>query len=268
MGDDVEPLSGGNLSGSVVRIGNTVRRPTGPWTPAVHSLLHHLEEAGFDGAPRVFGIDDDGREIVEYIDGVVPWIEPYRRLVGTDEAVRRIGSVLRRFHDAVADFVPPDDAVWRFSDMQSDAIAALGSEGQIVCHNDPGVWNLVVGERWAFVDWDTAGPRPPMWDVAYTAISVVPVTPEHESLGWTEPPPYVDRLRALADGYGLDDAERARLPEVIVARVASSYEHLCRRGLAGEAPWDRMLREGHGEAWAAMLRFAEAHRTEWTTALA
>ena len=33
------PLGGGNVSGGVVRIGDTVRRPAGPWTPAVHALL-------------------------------------------------------------------------------------------------------------------------------------------------------------------------------------------------------------------------------------
>lgn len=33
-----EPLRGGN-SAIVTRVGDTVRRPTGPWTPAVHLLL-------------------------------------------------------------------------------------------------------------------------------------------------------------------------------------------------------------------------------------
>ena len=46
------PLGGGNVSGGVVRIGDTVRRPAGPWTPAVHALLGHLHATGFPGAPR------------------------------------------------------------------------------------------------------------------------------------------------------------------------------------------------------------------------
>jgi hypothetical protein len=45
------PLAGGNMSGGVVRVGDTVRRPAGPWTPAVRALLTHLHEAGFRGAP-------------------------------------------------------------------------------------------------------------------------------------------------------------------------------------------------------------------------
>jgi hypothetical protein len=41
--DEVE-LDGGNAN-RVVRIGDTVRRPAGPWTPAVHCLLDHYDAA-------------------------------------------------------------------------------------------------------------------------------------------------------------------------------------------------------------------------------
>jgi hypothetical protein len=40
------PLEGGNMNGAVVRIGDTVRRPAGAWTPAVHALLNHLHTVG------------------------------------------------------------------------------------------------------------------------------------------------------------------------------------------------------------------------------
>ena len=67
------PLSGGNMSTGVVRAGDTVRRPAGPWTPAVHALLTHLHEAGFRGAPRPLGVDDRGREILTFVPGTVVW---------------------------------------------------------------------------------------------------------------------------------------------------------------------------------------------------
>ena len=50
-------LSGGNAT-AVTRIGATVHRATGEWTPTVHTLLNHLEKAGFEAAPRVLGFDD------------------------------------------------------------------------------------------------------------------------------------------------------------------------------------------------------------------
>jgi hypothetical protein len=60
---EAEHLLAGNVS-TVVRIGDTARRTTGPWTPAVHALLRYLEVMGFEGAPRVLGIDEQGREML------------------------------------------------------------------------------------------------------------------------------------------------------------------------------------------------------------
>ena len=58
-GEEIPP-EGGSMT-TVVRVGDTVRRPVGRWTPAVHSLLRHSEEVGFEGAPRVLGFDDQNR---------------------------------------------------------------------------------------------------------------------------------------------------------------------------------------------------------------
>jgi hypothetical protein len=66
-----ELLSGGNMAGEVMRIGGTVHRNAGPWMPAVHELLSHLEGAGFRGAPRPLGTDEDGREVLTYIPGEI-----------------------------------------------------------------------------------------------------------------------------------------------------------------------------------------------------
>ena len=75
------PLTGGNVTVGLVRVGDTVRRPAGPWTPAVHALLVHLHDVGFDGAPRSLGLDERGRHVVEWIDGAVthPYVARDRR---------------------------------------------------------------------------------------------------------------------------------------------------------------------------------------------
>jgi hypothetical protein len=68
VGEDI--LTGGDAS-QVVRVGDTVRRPAGPWIPAVHAFLIHLREVGISGAPEVLGIDEHGREVSRYIPGQV-----------------------------------------------------------------------------------------------------------------------------------------------------------------------------------------------------
>ena len=68
-----EPLHGGDVT-TVVKVGDTVRRETGPWSAAVHALLQHFERVGFDGAPRFLGIDERGREILANM----AWFEDHR----------------------------------------------------------------------------------------------------------------------------------------------------------------------------------------------
>ena len=63
-----ERLDGGNTGGAV-RDGDTVRRAAGPWTPAVHALLTHLAAKNFPGAPRPLGFDNQGREVLTFIEG-------------------------------------------------------------------------------------------------------------------------------------------------------------------------------------------------------
>jgi len=68
---DERRLDGG--INQVVQIGQTVRRPVGPWSASVHELLQHLETSGFTGAPGFLGIDREGREILSAVAGQTPW---------------------------------------------------------------------------------------------------------------------------------------------------------------------------------------------------
>ncbi|WP_244563978.1 phosphotransferase [Ensifer aridi] len=106
---DEIPLEGGGRT-AVVRRGGIVVRETGPWTPAVHALLRHLQEMGFEGAPRVVGegFDEHGRELLTYVDGEVINPSPW-----SDEAMDALGRLMRRLHAATASFRPPADAMWR-----------------------------------------------------------------------------------------------------------------------------------------------------------
>ena len=77
---------------AVVRHGDTVLRPAGPWTPAVHALLIYLENAGFTGSPRVVGngYDGHGREVLTYIPGDT--VDPH---AWSDEGIWHVGRLLR-----------------------------------------------------------------------------------------------------------------------------------------------------------------------------
>ena len=100
-------LRGGAVNPSVVRIGDTVRRTPSEATPAVHDLLHHLETKGFDGAPRALGFDEDGREVLTFIDGHVSLDDAWPDVLREDSGLVAVVHLLMRFHDAIADYAPP-----------------------------------------------------------------------------------------------------------------------------------------------------------------
>src|SRR5687767_680284 len=95
-------LPGGNTGGAV-RAGDTVRRARGPWTSSVHALLQHLEDVGFDGAPRALGFDDQDREVLSFLPGdVVGTARPWPTWVHSEDALCQVARWLRDFHAAVA----------------------------------------------------------------------------------------------------------------------------------------------------------------------
>ena len=64
-----EVLLGELETGRVVKVGETVRRAAGPWTPTIQALLAHLQRRRFP-SPRPLGLDaGEGRESVSFLPG-------------------------------------------------------------------------------------------------------------------------------------------------------------------------------------------------------
>lgn len=245
------PLEGGNMTGGVVRVGDTVRRPAGPWTPAVHALLDHLNAVGFAGAPRPLGLDERGREVLSFVSGVVAWPDHFH-LLRPDDQLRRVARLIRDFHDAVAEFVPPADARWQA------LIPADGAE--IIAHHDLAPWNLIVNEgQWAFIDWDVAAPGTRLWDLAYAIHGFVPLTAnptyQCEDAG--------HRLRLFADVYGLTQSQRRQIIPMLASRTEAMHTFLAEQSAQGTQPWARLWREGHGDAWRGDTEYIAEREDLW-----
>ncbi len=147
LADDV-PLTGGRMTSGIVRRGDRLRRPIGPWSPAVHEYLRHLESVGFEGSPRVLGVEGD-TEVLTYLDGDVAvdpqWepghgnrLPPYAR---TDLALRGAAELLRKLHMTAAGFQPAMTS-YRFH-PRPHPHPHPPRAGEIVSHSDLGPWNIV-----------------------------------------------------------------------------------------------------------------------------
>ncbi|WP_336208823.1 phosphotransferase [Nonomuraea sp. LPB2021202275-12-8] len=245
-----EILTGGGVN-EVVRVGDTVRRPAGPWTPAVHGLLGHLAATGFTGAPRAHGLDGRGREILDFVPGSVAHY-PVPDYVWSDAALRALARLLRDYHDATAGYTPPDGATWYFP-------ARPGAE--VVCHGDVAPYNCVFrdGLPVAFIDFDTAHPGPRLWDVAYAAYRFVPLTAVGNGEAVLPVPEQARRLRLLCDAYGLPASGRAVLPEAVARRLRALVDFMRERAAAGDSAFAGHLAAGHHELYLTDARHVTEH---------
>jgi len=219
---ETDYLPGG--SGGVWRVrsdaGETrVHRSTGPWTPAVHELLAYLGEHGLDGIPEVLGFDDEGREVLSYLPGDT--LDP-ETSAASDGALADAAAWLRRFHDIVRGF-RPGTREWR------QGVQPL-ADGEVICHNDPGLYNWVLagGDFVGMIDWDRAGPGAPVDDLAFLSWSGVPLLREIPTADAAR------RLSLVAASYG--DIDPVALLDAVWARmglIASRWRAGIERGDPG-----------------------------------
>lgn len=248
MTENEQPLAGGNSLGGTVRVGRTVRKAWTDATPAVLEFMAHVRAAEVD-VPEVYGRDEQGRQVLEFVPGTLAIeLEPLSLA-----ELARAGGIVRAIHDAAAGFVPTTTPSW------SSLIPAPGSE--LICHGDLTPWNLLIGERRVFIDWDGSGPSTRLWDLAYSAQSFAL---NHVELDPTEA---ATQLRAFVDGYGADAEMRAALPKAMIERVAAMHELLRSSHEVGVEPWATMYTEGHGAHWLGVLGYVKRHRGVWESAL-
>ncbi|GHH66586.1 hypothetical protein GCM10017673_12350 [Streptosporangium violaceochromogenes] len=250
------PLTGGDVTDGVVRVGATVRRPTRSSTRSVHALLRHLEAVGFDGAPRVVGTDERGREILTYVNGVsAP--RPLPAYAITDRSLVALATLLRRFHDATAGFVPPPGAVWE-SGSNDDAAPEL------VGHCDVNLDNVIFrdGLPAALIDFDMARPTTRLFDVVTTLRHWAPIAdpldlePRQRSLRAGP------RLRLFCDAYGLAPRDRRRLLDLARLRFDRSYHAMRARAVTVGGGWARMWEGGAGARIRRACAWLETHQDE------
>jgi Ser/Thr protein kinase RdoA (MazF antagonist) len=152
----VIPLSGGRLTPGIVRVGNTVRRPAKGNAAFVHDLLLFLEDQGFPFAPRFFGRDEQGRDILSYLEGET-WPGSGSGL--SDELLEQAARAIRRYHDTTAG-------------------SRLSQGHEIIAHHELGPHNTIFheGRLVGFIDWDDAAPGTRLRDLANAIYNYVDVS--------------------------------------------------------------------------------------------
>lgn len=241
-------LTGGNATDGVVRVGSTVRKPWTAATPSVLAYMRAMRDSGVD-MPVVYGQDAKGRQVTEFVPGCLAMDSPPLSL----SELSRVGRLVRAIHDASAAYEPDSDSSW--------ITHIPAPRADLICHNDLAPWNLLIGDRWVFIDWDAAAPSTRLWDLAYAAQAF--------TLNDASANP-LEAARALAsfiDGYSADDELRAALPVTMWQRTTAMYELLRNSHVTGAEPWATMFTTGHGDHWNTVTQFVRDNESLWAQAV-
>ncbi|NUT43342.1 MAG: phosphotransferase [Thermoactinospora sp.] len=248
-------MQGGDVTDGVVRVGETVRRPAGPATPAVHALLSHLESAGFAGAPRFLGMDGLGREILTFVQGR----SGLSLASSADEFLAELAVLVREFHDATAGF-PLTAEGWEGGSNDDRAPEVIG-------HCDLTPDNVIFRQHGdtaspvAFIDFDLARPTTRLFDIVTTLRHWAPIADPVDRPPLQRNVDVGARIRLFCDAYGLPSRDRRRLLDLSRLRFHRSYDVMRTRAAAGGS-WARMWAGGAGQRIRRAAAWLDVHEDE------
>jgi hypothetical protein len=229
----------------------------------VLDLLRHLEDNNFGGAPRALGLDDQGREVLTYIDGEVAVGLPEAdagpvkgvHWVWRDDVLVHLGALVRAYHDAAATFA------WVGRQWQVETRQPV----ETVCHNDLSPWNVVfrAGVPVALIDWESAAPGPRAWDLGYAAWRWVPLWSAERSRAAGLPTSIQEKARRLGlllDAYGIEPD--VGILQTGIERMRQYRDHLWKLAAEG-SQWEvRLARRGLLDELAVEIAWVNEHAAE------
>lgn len=258
--ENEEMLTGGNVS-NVYRSGDTVRRELKPDSIKIHKLLKHLENKGFNYAPKFLGIDEKDREILSFIEGEAGNY-PLQEYMWSNDVLKEIAKMLRLYHDSVSDF--PIGKSWVSIDNTPQPF-------EVLCHNDFAIYNLIFKHKRpvGIIDFDVAGPGPRLWDIAYTLYTCIPLSRVYYSETgegvYYNSLQHADRIKKRVklffESYG-EGVEEDYL-EMVLLRLEGLCKTIKRKASEGDIAFKKMIDEGHIEHYQNDIEFIRKHGKEW-----
>ena len=242
------PLLGGDVTEGLVRVGDTVRRPRTVASDLVEAVLVFLEQAGFDGAPRYLGIDDQGRQALSFVAGEVAG-RPWPDWIADEQRIASVARLVRRFDDAMQAFGLPDDLA---SDDLPDPPGipdSIAGPATFIGHMDVTPENVVFvdGHARALIDFDLARPTDRVREVGNLLLWWAPLMPSVDREPAVGDVDAVARAALLVDEYGLGVADRQRVVDVAINAADRSWHLMRNRADQLGGGWQRMWDEGVGD---------------------
>lgn len=262
-------LVGGDVTDELVRIGDTVRRPWDRHAPLVRAVLRHLEDAGFDGAPRYLGVDAMDREVLSYLPGEVAG-RPRPAWFRDQDRLASVAVLLRDYHAAMEGFVlsPALADCWEVPGLPL-GIPDVVEPDELLGHQDITPENVVFrdGVAVALIDFDLARPASRLLEVVNALVHWGQLAdPEDREPAMPDEEVFA-RCRVFVDAYGLDRDGRERLAEVAALRSRRSWHLMEHRSRVEGGGWQRMWDQGVGAVITRRVAWLTGQGPRLTAAL-
>ena len=257
------PLTGGDVTEGVVRLGDTVRRPVSTVSESVRRVLEHLESVGFDGAPRFHGVDAQDRDILDFIDGEVAG-RPWPAWVAWPERIASVARLVRSFDDAMEPLGVPSWADGLRQPVVSGAPDPIAGEPTLIAHLDITPENVVFreGRAAALIDFDLIRPATRAQEVANLLLWWGGWMPEADREAATRRLDPAATGALIVDTYGLDDTSRATLVELSINLADRSWFTMKSRAELLGGGWRRMWDDGVGDRILRRAQWLRENQTE------
>ncbi|AHF87215.1 transposase (plasmid) [Rhizobium leguminosarum bv. trifolii WSM1689] len=250
----------GGRTGQIWRDGNTVRRPSGAWTPTVHRFLRHLRSRGFPGAPDPIEITEN-QEVVSYVSGRV-CEDLSDKFVGSERMLLSAARLLRDFHSASQGFLESDHEIktWMLPPQEPR---------EIICHGDYAPYNVATADHEAvgIIDFDTAHPAPRLWDLAYSVYRWAPLSDPANpdvTFGLDD---QLRRAEIFCTAYGATMEDRLHLPQMICQRLQALVDFMLAGAAAGDETFVEDVVAGDARRYLSDMDYVRSHRDRLLKAL-
>ncbi|MDG3088464.1 aminoglycoside phosphotransferase family protein [Vibrio hannami] len=256
----MEELQGGR-EGQIFRSENKIYRPSGKWSETIHRLLSHIAENGFDAAPKPYGFDEEGNEILSYVEGDV-FNYPLKGDIATNEALTSAAKLIRLYHDASSSFLS------KYSNEPLEWMLPSREPAEVICHGDYAPYNvsLIGPEVVGIIDFDTAHPAPRVWDIAYAVYCWAPFKTDNvDALGDIES--QSKRAKQFCDAYGLPEIDRSDLVKAMTDRIQALVDHMHNEASNGNRAFIENIKDGHHLAYLADIKYLRSHEQYITDVL-
>jgi hypothetical protein len=122
-----------------------------------------------------------------------------------------------------------------------------GAQGDLVCHTDLCLENVVVreGRAVAFIDFDLATPASPLFDIAIAARHWIPLRDPADIADARATSDLIARFRRFADAHHLDPAQRGQVISMLLVFLDSALHSTRRRAESGHPGFTKMWADGY-----------------------